>query len=263
MIKIEPSGDWNLLTALSEEWPRRVEWFMFEFAKQYALKVQKRMMRDMGRIKGPKDYRRRLIVAEMRGANASWFALAVKARAFERKDAQTSLLYVTPRFDIPDDPSTLLQARNPWTVDTLPFVPSERQALITVRNASEDAVRSVTRAKQEQMDTIISELAKLNLTPESRVEVMKSLKISDSPEKIINDLEFNSASGKHWGPALRWARIYVVKRLLKSDRLVGVILDPNNRIWVRKKHLKDKIKATEVRTFYRFQERLIKNMPPS
>jgi len=267
-IIIKPNKKWEDATEFFSTVMKRYDWFLFEFGRLITRELYKNLLGELKGVKGPKDYAKRLVMAEIRDRGGkAWFAVAVRAVNLheQMKDSDHSILKVVSRF--PDmkgfDPvRDILQVYGPWTVDTIPFVPSDRAAIVTIEAAKFPAVQKVKVKNKESMAKVQKIMADHDIAFDSRIFVMRKLKVVEDFEKWINELEFGISGARrpHWGPAIKKTQVAGLRKLMRDKNLMAVLTDPMFKQYRVKHHLKQKMNDQEVKDLEKFRKRLLKSI---
>jgi hypothetical protein len=267
-IKIEPNKKWQDATEFFSTVMKRYDWFLFEFGRLITRELYKNLLNEIKGVKGPKDYQKRLVMAEIRDRGGkAWFAVAVRAINLHeaKKDADHSILKVVSRF--PDlkgfDPvRDILQTFGPWTVDTIPFVPPERAAIVTIQAAKIPEVNKTRAKNKASMAKVQKIMAENNLSFDTRIFVMRKLKVVENFEKWVNDLEFGISGDRrpHWGPAIKKTMTSGLRKLMRDKGLMNVLTDPSFKQYNVKHHLNLKMTDQEVKDLEKFRKRLLKSL---
>lgn len=263
MLSIEPNKQWEQMSKLMKDILVRYDWFLFEFSKQFTRKVNKYLVENIKRVKGPRDYAKRLVMAEFRTRNQVWFALTVKSVPLNQssKSVSSSLIYVYPKISIQgQDPiRDILEAGNPWTIDTIPFAPSSRQATVEIKQVSQKMYDSVNRNNMNRITDIAEKMKSMGMEFETRSHIISTLKVVEDLESVVNDMEFKLGK-KHWGPAIRKAKVVGLRALMSDRILLASLTDAN---WTKhrvKKHLRVKIREKDIKEFESFQKKINRTM---
>jgi len=265
MIRIGKNLAWrNFEKLFDNSITERFDWFMFEFGKRLTFLVHKELLGRLSKIKGTRDYQKRLLVAEIRNKGGrAWWAIAARATTIgqtENYDPNTSILQVVPRYDIgKDDPiGEILINFGPWTAETIPFVPSQRQASVVMKKATTQTVTEIKRDNLANMAAIQGLMTKHELVFDTRNDVYRELKIVPDLEVEALRIEFGQAenSGAHWRPAIRFAKTKAIDKLMNDKDLIAVMTDPKFKNYKNKEHLTDFLNPSEVKALENFQRQL-------
>lgn len=263
MIRIRKSNNWGRFEQIfGKQALKRLDWFRFEFGKRITSIIHQELLGNISTIKGSKAYKKRLVVAEMRqGRDRSWWAIVARSgRMIEgQMSAETTILKVLPRFEAKEtDPVYHLERFGPYTVETLPYVPSQREAQVVSEKASKDQVHRVRDRNYLESRVLESFLLQLGVEYENRDAIYEKLKIIEDLEAKAIGWEFGTIKGgkSHWRPAIRFARTRALSILKTDHELIKAFTDPNFRGFKRFRHLHINLKRSEVKTMRRFQDLL-------
>lgn len=263
MLRIKPTREWNSFYQIfGREIVKRFNWFQFEFGKRMTCLVHQELLSRVSDIKGSKHYKKRIVVAELRrSGNRSWWAIVTKAKSLQEGNYESdkTLFSVVPRFELTDDnPIKVLEKFGPFTVETIPYVPTLREAQIVAERATPDRVDRVRERNHAESNVVSSQLQQLGVQYDPRLAVYKKLRVVENLEALALGLEFGLVDGgkPHWRPAIRFAHRRGVT-ILKTDRdLIKVMTNSNFRRFSRLKHFRVKIKPSEVKALRRFQNKV-------
>ena len=262
MIHIHKNQKWREFEKLfNKDIVRRYNWFLFEFGKRLTFLVHKELLGKISLMPGGDEYKKRLAVAEIRDrGNRMWWAIAARAVNLSEMEEGSDkiLLTVVSKSRKKNDPvKDILEAFEPWTVDTIPFVPSTRQAIVLAQESSVGMVEQTRDrnhgAAKEYMP--LMEKYKIDYTP--RQAVMSSLRAVTDLEMSVLRQEFGLEEGmSHWRPAIRFARREGPRRLASDKELVASMTDYKDDSWKETEHLSEFLTEEEVREFERFQKKV-------
>lgn len=262
MIKIKPSRAFKRFSSIygSPDILARYRWFLYEWSKRVTRTYLKHLRSSLKDVRGTKEYRRRLVVAELRvKGKQSWFAVVASAKSGAGLDPRTTRLEVVARFKEPKDPAfAILEQMGPWTVDTLPFLPSSRQGQVISKTVAEKDVEAIRESNFANSSQLTSKMVTFGLAFEDREKVHRDLKIVRDIELQALAIEFGMAkqSKAHWRPSLRWIKKNAVRWGAKDKDLVRVWFDPNFKKYRLIKRLKIKLSTKDLGLIREFQNRL-------
>jgi hypothetical protein len=223
----------------------------------------------------PKPYvelRKALEVGGVSGLGRKRFAYSVRAasrgRSVPASDLPSTVIYVTVKKKMLTRvlPATkILVEHSPWTLDTLPYQPDEKQAIVVSRKVNPKAVAQVRKLRKKDRRVWLKKMQNAGIR-----EVRKDLRINPVVQaKAIPDVAFDSirlefglgglGSSPHWRPAvLALANGELVRRLRSAPRFVRALTDPEYRGWVRwpKNQAKANVSQKDVQTYVPFQQKL-------
>ena len=264
MISITPNAAWKGFSQIygNKDIIVRYTWFLNEFGKRATKIFLKNLGQNITKIPGTKEYKRKLIIAEMRDKGKRyWFSVVASAKTLDgsKYEAKTSLFEVVARFELADDPvKEILQDMGPWTVDTLPFIPSERQGQIVMKTVDAKIVERTKERNFDNGDKTTSAMVKHGLVYENRDAVYQKLKVVRDFELQAIRLEFGlTKEGQpHWRPSLRWLKKNGLRKLEKDKDLIKVWVDPKFRKYRFRRQVKVKLNQDDLKMMQKFQDKV-------
>jgi len=264
MIGIFPSKKWDSFSTLfNADMVDRFDFFCFEFGKKLTYLIHQELLDRISKIKGPKDYKKRLIVAEIRDPNGrAWWAIIAKGKTLSQReyDPKQSILTVVSRYDIDvENPiEDILVEHGPWTPETLPFIPSLRQAAIVIKRATLKDAEAVKRKNLFEMDAIQEKMDKNQLEFDPRLMVYEKLKVVPDLEIEAMRIEFGQGeiSKAHWRPAIKWGTKIALSVIEKDKDLMRILTDPTFKGYKVRQHAKDFLTPSELKALEKFQNKI-------
>lgn len=265
MIKIRTNARWDKTLGLlfNKDIFRRYDWFLWEFGRRMTGLVNAELMGHIDQIKGSRDYKKRLVVAEIRDTTRrAWWAIVARSKTLQEGeyDAKTSILIVSSRYksDKENPVTEVLEQYGPWTVDTIPFVPSQRQAAIVLKKVSASKVNEVRRRNENEQSVILPLMKHFEMDFDPRFVVQQKLRIVPDLEVEAVKLEFGTIHGgkAHWRPSIRWAKRQGVAQMQKDKELIRAMTDPKFKGFRKLKHLEERLTSTEVKALEDFQKKI-------
>ena len=227
--------------------------------------IHEYLLGKVSQIKGSDDYKKRLIVAEIKDKGSkAWWAIIARARALtqDERDPKETILTVVTRYKLSkDNPvDAILIDYGPWTTETIPFLPSLRQAVVILKKSKPKKVEEIKAKNISHQIKIDRLMDYYELRTDPRTTIYKSLKIIPNWEIEALRLEFGLSEGgkSHWRPTIKFAQQQVLDRIMKDRDLIRVMTDPNFSRYNNKKHLKDRLNDYEVRALESFQKTIRK-----
>lgn len=210
-------------------------------------------------------YRRSLRRAMVRGLDKDVVGAVIQANPRARRvralPPESTVLYIVPRrISKKTTQASILAKHSPWTLDTLPFYPSRKDAKIISRRATEREVQQTQRARDKDRKQWRRALLQLGV----RVAAKKQVKAARLG-KAVTDVAFEGARLElglggtkaipHWRPAVR--------ALLKSG-MKSLARDPYLRRWLRSvqepgvppTRIRSQVTVKDALTFRGFQRKL-------
>lgn len=133
--------------------------------------------------------------------------------------------------------AALLMRHNPWTMDTLPYEPTKREARLVSRFVSEKEVKAVEAARNAEIDKVKEELSKIigQLRPHGKVALDRRVERDIAFEVLRNEFGVPPIMGRaHWRPAIRVAQRDSLRMM---ESMAGWFDDPRNSEWKKVKNL--------------------------
>jgi hypothetical protein len=266
VFRIEKNANWMKMEQLfNEDLSMRFDWFLYEFGKRLTGLVLEELIGKLKNVKGTKDYQKRLAIAEIRDkGHRTWFAIAAKAKTLSQgeHDPKKSLLSVVPRFklNIENPIEEILVNFGPWTAETIPFLPSLRQAVVVIKKSSEAKVATTKRRNLTEGQVIMSFMEKHGIELEPRFKIYQQLKVFPDLELEALRIEYGLAenSKSHWRPSISFAKRQAIELLKKDTDLIRALTDPNFKGYRSIKHVDDRMNSAEVKALDTFQTRIRK-----
>lgn len=190
-------------------------------------------------------YRNGLRLAQVMGTPGSEpvFAIMVspKARRIRRVDVPRTVLYIRPRRRMrpPLPEIEILEKFNPWTLESMPFVPNRKDALVVSRKVSEREVQRVSQSRRADRSQWRKELVKCGIRDDRlnrrllRTEVRRLRAIPDVEFEALR-MEFGLGGTKpvpHWRPAIRRFLPGGLSSMIRHGGLVQALADPGFTEW--------------------------------
>jgi hypothetical protein len=199
---------------------------------------------------------RRFKLRSLDGAAAVVAPPSMRRYRLKEADVQRTVLEVRPKMAgrrAVDPAAVVLWQRNPWTMRTLPYEPSKREATIVSRRVSIREAQEIERRRSIDLASVVKELIGMGRPPARKHAVLLE-------QEVLRDLYFevlrrefgmgDAAHVAHWRPSVRFARTVLVKKVLKS--FLRWLTVPSESRWKRKLRSKPG-KLSEVKGLQRFQ----------
>jgi hypothetical protein len=261
LLEIKPTKQFNQFQQVyGREIKERYQWFLYEFGKRVTRTFLKHLKTEISAVKGTKEYRKRLIIAEIRDkGKKSWFAVTAIAKGMQGANPKETILEVVARFKRHDDPAyAILEQMGPWTADTLPFIPSERQGQVVMRKAKPAEVETLREVNFALGEKLTSKMVRFGLEFTPRDKIYEDLKVVKDIEIQALSIEFGMAkdSKPHWRPSLRWIKMNVSRVIMKDRDLFRVWYDPSFRKYRVRRTLKVKLNTKDLKRMQEFQDKV-------
>jgi len=265
LFKIETTKQWDNFASIygAKDIRLRYQWFLFEFGKRASRLFYKHLLQQISEIPGSTNYKKSLMLAEVRDkGKMAWWAIVASAKPLgnAKYDPKTSLFVVASRFtNVDSDPvKEILEDMGPWTVDTIPFLPSARAGQVVLKEVSEDQVERTKEANLAQGQDTRSKMVKHGIPFEQRNVVYSKLRVIEDIEMNALRIEFGLAekSKAHWRPSIRWIKRQGMARLEKDRDLIRVWIDPRFIKYRQFRHFRVKLKQAELKRIQNFQNKV-------
>lgn len=265
MLKIETTVGWDNFVSIygAKDIRLRYQWFLFEFGKRSAKLFYKHLMQQLSTLEGTSAYRRSLSVAEIKDSGKrAWWAIVSSAKPIgnAQYDPKTSIFIAASRFtNVEKDPvREILEAYGPWTVETIPFVPSSRAGQIVLKNVTEDEVTRVRETNIRRGEKIKAAMSSHGISFEPRQNVYQKLRVIEDIEANALRIEFGLAekSKPHWRPSIRWLRKQGMQKMEKEKDLIRLWFDPKFVKYRSFRHLRVKLTQGEIKRIQNFQDKV-------
>lgn len=263
-----------LMKQLRTYMKKRLPALMGYIAEQAAQEVREDILERVNGTDLEGVYRKSLSVARVTGLNTNKgvaYTLRVNPRA-ERITpvmAKKTILRVVPRASVlvPALPEVLiLKNHGPWTPETLPFMPSDRNARLYYQTVTAKEADAVTAKQKDpaQRLKIKTLLDQVGFRPPRQ-----NLKLQTPPPAIraIPDaayagfrMEFGYGGGErvaHWAPSLRALKLGGLRRVLKSKALKNAVERLRFDAWKQwPPRTVDKVSQQDTMRYKAFQKRV-------
>jgi hypothetical protein len=226
-------------------------------AKNVFLAVQDSLPATAGEL------RKSLQFVKVQRGKAPMYLIRVqaKARKAKEKDVKNVILDVTAKNTLVrlPPPIAVLIEHNPWTLDTIPFSPEVRFAVVTERRVSAWAVDEVKKARVA--DSVVWKRKLLKFGVRARASrVRKDLQVVSDLYLQSVSLEFGlgGAYHPHWRPAiLKNAAPEKVAAMMRSAKDLSRILSPRFKGWKKwPPPVAQQVGLSETKRYQEFEKKL-------
>ncbi len=189
-----------------------------------------------------------------------------KSKGIRKVDVPKTLIYIRPRRiqDRSRKDIKILSEQGPWTVETIPFWPTNQEAIIHQRKVDPKTVEKVTAMQKKQKDKIFRELKEAGR--DNMADSKSNPRMSKIP-KAIPDISFEMASLEFGGRGSKTSAIWRQSLLELDPGMVRTLLDRYKKIeqtltdsrykgWDKYPAIDNKVSSSLVKTFEEFQKRL-------
>lgn len=170
-------------------------------------------------------------------------------------DQRDTVLYVKAKkiAGSPDPAAVLLSKHNPWTMSTLPYEPTNRQATITARKVSEREIAKIQDMREADKAAVHDELIALGYEPNRLTPLLNRRVARDIAFEVLRqEFGIGGQQSAHWRPALRKARTTILEQALKKI-FIRWLAVPSETRW-KKKLTYPKDKAKNAKRYQAFQD---------
>lgn len=216
-----------------------------------------------------KDYLDSLEVSEVTGYRPdrqSAFTLHIrdKAKRVRRVESPRTALYVRKRkkLDRDDESIKLLEDMSPWTMDTIPFWPSESKAIVIQRRMSKESVSRIAERQKSREAEIRSRLASMGKKVDYGPKKLKRSRKKAIPDMAMKALSVEFGTGDEkpipaWRPGLRMIQTTAMKRLpSKYKQINEAMYAPDATSWKRWPRTQNRIDRKTLEKYQGFQEKV-------
>jgi hypothetical protein len=243
-----------------KEWDKRIDGLVEHLPAQLAEalleEVQKKAPDDL--IKGYPGYLKvRRIPSKVDGFSV--YGVLPPGWAFSQRlrsvDVQRTVLYVRPKVVRGEsEPAAVVLARkNPWTMNTLPYEPTRREASMMARQVSEREARKIDAQRKRERNEVVAELRALGKPIRSPEQVTMTRRVTRDLFFEVCRVEFGVETPQrpHWRPATRAMTSVILRKKLMD--IGKSLLDPDDGLLLTQKSYPDARKSA-VKKVGRFQD---------
>lgn len=255
---------------LAKEWPERMT-NVAAMISFLAADYTKRSLQDrLGQDPSLRSYKDALDVSQVKGLKKGESAYSVhlntNAPAVRKVAPKRTILEVraVKRRTVATDPSALILERySPWTLDTLPFKPDRKDAIVIMRKASAAAVMKVAAEKRRQQSRWSRELRRAGIRAADRQNQLSFPTEASIPNMAADALTTEFGLGKKrpnpaWRLSVQRLQREALPAFLKDQKhFVFPLTRPSDKVWKTwppptKRH----ISAAQAGRYSAFQNRL-------
>jgi hypothetical protein len=245
--------------ALLDEWEERTQAVVAALPRMVAEDVLNEIKKDAPKdITGYPDMLQ--VVSIPKARDWAIFGIVPEGSAgtqrLEAVDVQRTVLYVRPKIirGIASPAAVVLERKNPWTMDTLPYEPKLREASLISRRVTEHEVKAIENQRNKEREAVEVELRELGVQLRSKGKVLVERRVTRDLawEVLRHEFGIPPVRGKaHWRPAVAKWKQFAEARLKKD--LLPWVADPENSDWRRGDTVPDG-KASAIDDLQRFEE---------
>ncbi len=266
VIQIRPDRRTRRALELFEQWPertRRLQALLPHLAAEYVLAE---ILEKLPKGEEWSPYRDSLEVARVAGMPPDTSATVVRSNVHSRRvrrlDVPRTLLYVRAKRRLKTKPEvSVLEKYSPWTLQTLPFTPSRRDALLVTRRAGTRAVEKVAQERLKDRRKWKRELVRAGIKVKDDREVRIPRTVRALPDVAFEALRLEFGWGPehkaHWKPAIRRLIVSGIKSMLRQGQMKRALTSVSFRGWKRwPPRTRYKVRMSEARNYLPFQRKL-------
>jgi hypothetical protein len=264
-IDIELDAQGKRTLQMVQQLPKRLtflrKWVPYLMAKE----TLEAVLDNLPTSKETKTYRDSLRVVRVAGGDEYAIQADMTHAGVEEVDTARTVVYVRVRkrrmAGAPPQ-IAILQKYSPWTLDTIPFVPSQKEARVVSRKVGAAEVKAVAEQRREDEQKWRAELARVG----SKTSKKNKLPLPKTPGHPIPDVAFQAIRQEfglggvkaqpHWRPAIRETVTRVTRTLQRRPAVVRLLTQPGASDWSRWIPRLPIIRPAETRKFVGFQDRL-------
>jgi hypothetical protein len=271
-FEIVPDADYHRTLRLlhRREWARRQSYTMARLVHQTATEVKELVSE---RIPTKDDYATYassmevVKVAGVRPEEGVAYAIRVKpkARRVRQVDSKKVVLYIRPRRRLARVPPQIevLEKYNPWTLDTLPFMPKKREALVIMRRVNGREVTKIGEQRKRDKPQWRKELTRVGAPPAKAAHKPKLGRHTKAlPDVAFEALRLEFGLGvqprPHWRPALHQFLPGGFRSMLrKMPGLQAALTNPKFSGWRKgPPKTRNRIRVQDAMSFVPFERKL-------
>lgn len=167
------------------------------------------------------------------------------------EDAADTALYIKAKRGsggAPDAGAVILAQHNPWTMETLPYEPSKRQAIIVSRKVSPREHGIIIARRTAEKSEVVAQLQGIGIEPGRIHPTLLQRRVGRDIafEVMRREFGFQGQHDAHWRPAIRKARTTFVVELLKKP-FIRWLAVPSEQRWRKKVAIKPERAGTAKR----------------
>lgn len=240
-VRIEPGPDTRRNLRVVQELSGRLAYLRRLVPYEMASRTKKDIRSFLQSDPTQKTYMDAIQIRRFSAGRISGMALVLneKSRGVEEVDPARTLVFVLHRRGGSPRARKVvaaLQQHNPWTLATIPFLPTQREARVVSRVSSEREVKVVSDARMADRAVWHRKLARagFSLNPKRlRPPVHSGRLLPDVAfEGVRVEFGYGGASAQpHWRPGIRSALRYLKGGFQRRSDIRRLLTDPGFRTW--------------------------------
>jgi hypothetical protein len=255
---------------LAKEWPERMAHVAPMITYLSADYVRRHVQDRLGQDPSLRSYRDALEVAQVKGLKKGESAYSLHlntnaptARKVAPKRTLLEVRAVKRKTQALDPAAVILERYSPWTLDTLPFKPDRKDAVVIMRKASAVAVMKIAAERKRQQNRWSRELGRVGIRASDRQTKLNFPTDAPVPNMAADALTAEFGLGKKrpnpaWRLAVQRLQREALPAFLKDQKhFVFPLTRPSDKVWKTwppptKRH----ISAAQAGRYTGFQKRL-------
>lgn len=259
---VKPMRGNKQASKLVKQWPDRLEAFIEELPRQIAVRLRQDIVNG-----APNDLPKYpdMLKAVQFPRQGDWAMAGVVppgwnfSQRLKQSDVERTIIDVFPKVvagKVVSEAAVVLERNNPWTLNTLPWEPTRREASLRARRVSADDVKQVEAQRERDKAAIIAELRPLGVPIRPKGKVLLQRRVSrDIAFEILRREKGIGMPGKaHWRPAVRAIFTQHLKQVMQE--LAPWMSDSENGDWEKPMNLPAEAPSV-IKRVQEFQKRIV------
>lgn len=163
-----------------------------------------------------------------------------------------------------DEEIKILKKYNPWTLDSLPFVPDKRQAQLVTQKVRPSEVTKVTKERNNQKSQWQVELARCGIKPTPRAKkIVYSKNMQNMPDIVVRALQMEFGLGREqknsiWRTSISTLKSSGLRAMVKQKKYwVFPLTGLSNTLWKKwPPKTRRSISVAEAKKYVAFERKL-------
>lgn len=216
-----------------------------------------------------KAYRAGLELVRVRGGSGFSYSIRIDPKNRFVKTVKPHQVLVNVRIKesrtmVVSEEIRILTKYNPWTLDSLPFMPDRRQAQLVTQKARPSEVAKVTQERNSQKGQWQVELARFGIKPTPRAKkIVYSKRMETMPDIVIRALQMEFGLGREqktaiWRTAISTLKSGGLRAIVKQKKYwVFPLTGLSNTLWKKwPPKTRRTISTAEAKKYVAFERKL-------
>ena len=238
MIEVRPDKHFKQTRKFLGELPERIDSTIRDMMQNAAVELLDALRTSIPDVEDYKEYQDSLGAYEVIDPLSEWVTTGVfshsKGSHLRVIDTSRTVLYIQPRSIGGEysDAAVVLQEYEPWTVNTLPYEPTPREAEVIARQVSSREVKAVETHLASQIPAVHARLRNVGVTSFRGAGelIMRKVTVDLAFFALRTELGLQGYPHiPHWRPALK--KIVSDPRKLMGKRVIDTMTKPNFYGW--------------------------------